>query len=128
MAENTVKTPWYPYTEGVPVHLEYFKGSMFDMVASVAARYPNYVAFDFMGKSTTYAKMIKKIEQCAQALKTIGIRKGDCVTIAMPNCPQAIYMFYAINLIRFRARRRSSSTSMSPTVSRSSLSISSTAR
>ena len=43
--------------------------------------------------------MIKKIEQCAQALKTIGIRKGDCVTIAMPNCPQAIYMFYAINLI-----------------------------
>ena len=91
MAENTVKTPWYPYTEGVPVHLEYFKGSMFDMVASVAARYPNYVAFDFMGKSTTYAKMIKKIEQCAQALKTIGIRKGDCVTIAMPNCPQAIY-------------------------------------
>ena len=72
---------------------------MFDMVASVAARYPNYVAFDFMGKSTTYAKMIKKIEQCAQALKTIGIRKGDCVTIAMPNCPQAIYMFYAINLI-----------------------------
>ena len=99
MAENTVKTPWYPYTEGVSVHLEYFKGSMFDMVASVAARYPNYVAFDFMGKSTTYAKMIKKIEQCAQALKTIGIRKGDCVTIAMPNCPQAIYMFYAINLI-----------------------------
>ena len=91
MADNTVKTPWYPYTEGVPVHLEYFKGSMFDMVASVAARYPNYVAFDFMGKSTTYAKMI--------ALKTIGIRKGDCVTIAMPNCPQAIYMFYAINLI-----------------------------
>ena len=99
MADNTVKTPWYPYTEGVPVHLEYFKGSMFDMVASVAARYPNYVAFDFMGKSTTYARMIKKIEQCAQALKTIGIRKGDCVTIAMPNCPQAIYMFYAINLI-----------------------------
>ena len=100
MSENkTVKTPWYPYTEGVPVHLDYFKGSMFDMVASVAARYPKNVAFDFMGKSTTYAKMIKKIEQCAKALKTIGIRKGDCVTIAMPNCPQAIYMFYAINLV-----------------------------
>ena len=100
MSENkSVKTPWYPFTEGVPVHLNYFKGSMFDMVASVAARYPKNVAFDFMGKSTTYAKMIKKIEQCARALKTIGIRKGDCVTIAMPNCPQAIYMFYAINLI-----------------------------
>lgn len=81
------------------MHLDYFKGSMFNMVASVAARYPKNVAFDFMGKSTTYAKMIKNIEQCAKALKTIGIRKGDCVTVAMPNCPQAIYMFYAINLI-----------------------------
>lgn len=96
---NTVKTPWYPYTEGVPVHLDYFKGSMFDMVASVAARWPKNVAFDFMGKSTTYAKMVRNIEQCAKALKTIGIRKGDCVTIAMPNCPQAIYAFYAVNLI-----------------------------
>lgn len=74
MSENhSVKTPWYPFTEGVPVHLDYFKGSMFDMVASVAARYPKNVAFDFMGKSTTYAKMVKKIEQCAKALKTIGI-------------------------------------------------------
>ena len=99
MSENTVKTPWYPYTEGVPVHLEYFKGSMFDMVASIASRYPKYIAFDFMGKSTTYAKMVRNIEQCAKALKTIGIRKGDCVTIAMPNCPQAIYAFYAVNLI-----------------------------
>lgn len=99
MAENTVKTPWYPYMEGVPAHLDYFKGSLFEMVASIAARYPKYVAFDFMGKSTTYAKMVKNIEQCAKALKTIGIRKGDCVTIALPNCPQAIYAFYAINLV-----------------------------
>ena len=96
---GSVKTPWYPYTEGVPVHLDYFKGSMFDMVASVAGRYPKNVAFDFMGRSTTYAGLVKNIETCAKALKTIGIRKGDCVTIAMPNCPQAIYMFYAVNMI-----------------------------
>ena len=99
MTENTVKTPWYPHTEGVPVHLDYFKGSMFDMVKSVADRYPKNVAFDFMGKSTTYKDLVQMIEVCAKALKTIGIRKGDCVTIAMPNCPQAIYAFYAINMI-----------------------------
>ena len=99
MPETTVKTPWYPYTEGVPVHLDYFKGSMFDMVKSVADKYPRNVAFDFMGKSTTYRQLVKMIETCAKALKTIGIRKGDCVTIAMPNCPQAIYVFYAVNMI-----------------------------
>lgn len=98
--ENTsVKTPWYPFMGEVPTHLDYFKGSMFDMVAHVASKYPKYVAFDFMGKSTTYGKLVKKIEECAKALKTIGVREGDSVTIAMPNCPQAIYMFYAVNMV-----------------------------
>lgn len=98
-ANNSVKTPWYPFMGDVPKHIDYFSGSMFDMVAEVASRYPKYTAFDFMGKPTTYSKLVKKIEECAKALKTIGVRKGDCVTIAMPNCPQAIYMFYAINMV-----------------------------
>ena len=98
MDEN-VKTPWYSFLNGVPAHLDYFQGSMFDKVLSVAEKYPNNVAFDFMGKSTSYKKFVKKTEMCAKALKTIGIREGDCVTIAMPNCPQAIYMFYAVNLV-----------------------------
>ncbi len=95
----TAKTPWKDYMGDVPMHLEYFEGSMFEAVEAVAQKYPDYVAFDFMGKSTTYKTMIQEIETCAKALKTIGIRQGDKVTIAMPNCPQAIYLFYAVNLV-----------------------------
>lgn len=96
---NSVKTPWYPFMGDVPVHLDYFNGTMCEMVADAASKYPKYVAFDFMGKSTNYRKLVQMIETCAKALKTIGVREGDCVTIAMPNCPQAIYMFYAVNMI-----------------------------
>ena len=100
MEQNiTAKTPWIPYLGEVPAHVEYFSGSMFDAVKRIADLYPNNIAFDFMGKSTTYRKMIVEIERCAKALKTIGVRAGDKVTIAMPNCPQAIYMFYAVNLV-----------------------------
>lgn len=95
----TAKMPWAGHVGAVPLHLDYFEGSMFDKVADIAAQYPNNVAFDFMGKSTTYKEMIREIERCAKALKTIGVREGDRVTIAMPNCPQAIYMFYAVNLV-----------------------------
>ncbi|MBR1909114.1 MAG: AMP-binding protein [Lachnospiraceae bacterium] len=99
METRTVKTPWADHVGDVPLHLEYFEGSMFDKVAQIAEKYPDQVAFDFMGKSTTYRHLIKEICRCAKALKTIGIRENDCVTIAMPNCPQAIYMFYAVNLV-----------------------------
>lgn len=99
MENITAKTPWKDHLGEVPFHLDYFEGSMFDAVAAIAEKYPNNVAFDFMGRSTTYKTLVKEIEQCAKALKTIGVREGDRVTIAMPNCPQAIQMFYAVNLV-----------------------------
>ena len=91
--------PWKDHVGDVPLHLDYFDGSMFEAVANIAKQYPNNVAFDFMGKSTSYRELVQSIERCAKALKTIGVREGDKVTIAMPNCPQAIYMFYAVNLV-----------------------------
>lgn len=99
METVTVKTPWKDYMGDLPMNLDYFQGSMFEAVEAIARAYPKYIAFDFMGKSTTYAELIREIEICAKALKTLGIRTGDKVTIAMPNCPQAIYMFYAVNLV-----------------------------
>ena len=99
MSIITAKTPWKAYMRDVPMHLDYFEGSMFEMLEDVAEKYPNNVAFDFMGKSTTYRRLVQEIETCAKALKTIGIREGDKVTIAMPNCPQAVCLFYAVNLV-----------------------------
>jgi len=99
MEKATVKTPWKDYMGDLPMTLDYFQGSMFEAVEKIAMAYPKYIAFDFMGKSTTYSELVREIEICAKALKTLGIRCGDKVTIAMPNCPQAIYMFYAVNLV-----------------------------
>ena len=99
MTEITAKTPWAGHTGDVPLHLDYFDGSMFEALELVAKKYPRNIAFDFMGKPTTYPQMIEEIKKCARSLKTIGVRAGDKVTIAMPNCPQAIYMFYAVNLV-----------------------------
>ena len=99
MEEITAKMPWKGHTEDIPLHLEYFEGSMFDAVKKAADQYPDYTAFTFMGRGTSYREMIREIEKCARALKTIGVRENDKVTIALPNCPQAIYMFYAVNLV-----------------------------
>ena len=82
----TAKAPWAKNLGDIPAHLDYFQGSMYDMLKSVADKYP-------------YRQLLEHVERCAKALKTIGIRENDCVTIAMPNCPQAIAMFYAINMV-----------------------------
>ena len=95
----TAKTPWKDYMGDVPMHLDYFEGTMSEALEAMAQKYPGNIAFDFMGKSTTYKKLWQDVETCAKALRTIGIREGDKVTIAMPNCPQSICLFYAVNLV-----------------------------
>lgn len=95
----TAKTPWKDNLGDLPMHLEYFDGTMYEAVKKIAEQYPDNIAFDFMGKSTTYKKLVEEIDTCAKALRTIGIGDGDKVTIAMPNCPQSIYLFYAINAV-----------------------------
>ena len=95
----TAKMPWKENTGGVPLSLDYFKGSMYEKVAGIAKKYPGYTAFDFQGRSTTYGEMLANINRCAKALRAIGVREDDKVTIIMPNCPQAIYMFYALNAV-----------------------------
>ena len=99
METITAKTPWKDHLGDLPFHLDYFEGTMYEGIKATAEKYPNNIAFDFMGSSTTYRKMLSEIQRCAKSLRTLGIRKGDKVTIALPNCPQAIYAFYALSCI-----------------------------
>ena len=99
MSEITAKTPWISHLGDMPSHIDYYQGSMYGKVRETAQTYPDNIAFDFMGRSTTYKQLLEDIDRCAKALRTIGVREDDCVTIAMPNCPQAIQAFYAVNRV-----------------------------
>ena len=94
-----VKTPWVKNLGDVPAHLEYPDCSLYEALEHCAEKYPNHTAYVFMGRKTTYRTLVQEVNLCARALKATGIRAGDKITIAMPNCPQAVIMFYAVNLV-----------------------------
>ena len=96
---HEVKTPWIDHLEGLPAHLNYFQGSMYDKLAEIATNYPDYIAYDFMGGKVKYRDFINKVDECARALAAIGVKEGESVTICMPNAPQAVIMFYTVNKI-----------------------------
>ena len=43
--------------------------------------------------------MFSNVESVARALKVLGIKSNDYVSVCMPNIPEVIYAFYAINRI-----------------------------
>ena len=89
----------YGYIEKLPKDLKYFEGSMYEAVLKSAERYPNRTALEYFRMEISYKETIKKINKTACALKAVGVEKGDFVTICMPNTPEAVYMFYAVNEI-----------------------------
>ena len=94
---NKLAAPWLANYGKVPFHLEYPQGSMVDELAKIADQYPNNIAFDFMGRSTSYRQMLAGIDQAARSFAAIGIKENDKVTICMPNTPQAVCCFYGLN-------------------------------
>ena len=47
----------------------------------------------------TYREFFEKIDEVAKAYTAIGIRKGDIVTVSLPNLVENIVNFYALNKI-----------------------------
>ena len=91
--------PWLSYYGNTPASLDYPHKTMYQLLSQTAKQYPDSTAYIFMGKKTSYAAFMKRIEAAAKGLVNMGIRKGDRVTICMANTPQALDCFYALNRI-----------------------------
>ncbi len=92
--------PWYNlYGNNIPHTLSYNEGSIYDAFYEASKKYPLYRAYNYFGKTKRYIELNHQIINIAKSLKAIGVKKGDRVTICMPNTPDAVIMFYAINLI-----------------------------
>ena len=96
---NKENYPWYDFYKDVPKHMEYPEGSMIEIIMKTALKYPNSFALEYFNNKITYKTMLDNIISCAKSLKTLGIKEGDVVSICMPNTPEAIYMFYAVNMV-----------------------------
>ncbi len=95
----SAQAPWLNFYGDMPKHLDYPRLTIYQIVRQTAREHPQQVAYEFMNKETTYAQFMERIDRVAKALVALGIKKGDRVTICMPNSPQALDTFYALNRI-----------------------------
>lgn len=57
------------------------------------------VAINYFGQKYTYSSLFEKIDTIANAFTKLGVCKGDVVTLSMPNIPENVICFYALNKI-----------------------------
>ena len=90
--------PWVKYydPEKTRDSIDYPDISMYEIVSRTARTLPDKVAYEFQGKTTDYRTFMRKVDHAAACLYKMGVRKGDTFVICMPNCPQALHVFYGV--------------------------------
>ncbi|MDJ1114633.1 long-chain-fatty-acid--CoA ligase [Microbacterium dauci] len=88
--------PWlHAYADGVPYDIEPVTETLIGMLDAAVKRYGSKVALEFFGAETTYAELGEQVSRAANALRKLGVQKGDRVALVLPNCPQHVVAFYA---------------------------------
>lgn len=54
---------------------------------------------NYYGRKFTYADFIVNVKKTAAALRGVGVKKGDIITVVSVMTPEVIYAFYAADLI-----------------------------
>ncbi len=80
----------------VPREVDIPHETLVDGLDRAAASWPNHIAIDFMGATTTYAQLATEVSRAAGLLHDRGVRKGDRVAISLPNCTTHIVTFNAV--------------------------------
>ena len=89
--------PWLAsYADGVPATIDPPTQTLVDMLDVSVRRHRRRVALEFFGAETTYAELGDQVARAANALRKLGVRRGDRVALVLPNCPQHVVAFYAI--------------------------------
>lgn len=97
--QKMIKTPWSKYYKKEERKIKIEDISIYEMLEKSSIGKEKNVAINYYGKQISYKDLLYKINQAANAFRSQGIRKGDVVTICMPNTPEALISFYAINKI-----------------------------
>lgn len=89
--------PWLKfYDEGVPAEIELEPKPLFSILDESSKKYPDHIALIFFNNKITYKELSSSVEKFAASLSELGIKKGDVVSLILPNSPQFVISYYAI--------------------------------
>lgn len=95
----SIDKPWLIHYTEDQIKSSIPHDSIYNLLYEINKDNLDMLAIDYYGTKWTFKKFFEEIEKCASAYKEYGVNRGDIVTLCMPNTPEAIISFYAINKI-----------------------------
>ncbi|MDW8002963.1 MAG: AMP-binding protein, partial [Deltaproteobacteria bacterium] len=70
--------------------------SVYELFLETCRKFPQKKALIYLGQSYTFSQLKELSERFAQSLSNLGVREGDKAVLYLPNCPQWIISWLAL--------------------------------
>ena len=94
-----IDRPWLKYYSNEELMAAAINKTAYRYLYDENKKYSNATAIIFVNREIKYFELFSQIERVAKALKSMGVKKGEVVTICLPNTPESAYLFYACSMI-----------------------------
>ena len=91
--------PWLKYYDQKFIDQTLPALSAFEYVCQRSKNHLNDTALEYYGRKFTYADLIVNVKKTAAALRGVGVKKGDIITVVSIMTPEIIALFYAADMI-----------------------------
>ena len=94
---SSAEKPWLRfYPEWTDHTLNYGDDTLADLYDRNLAANGRKPATRFFGRSMTYTQLDEQVRRAADGLRKVGVAQGNRVAIMLPNCPQHVVAFFAV--------------------------------
>lgn len=97
--KNIIKQPWLDYYDEKEQKIKFSDKTIYQYLEDTVKENQELIALNYFGHKISYQELFKEINKVSKSLHALGVRQKDVVTICLPNIPEAVICFYAINKI-----------------------------
>ena len=94
-----IDKPWQQFYTEQAMNAEVQDMIIYDWIFNRNANRMDETAISYFGNKISYKQLKEKIDEVAKAFVKLGVKKGDIVTLMMPNIPENTASIYALNKI-----------------------------
>ena len=95
----SIDKPWLSYYDEASINAPLPEGTMYQYMWSNNKDHLQDTAISYFGTTFTYKQLFDNIYATAKAFYSMGVRRGDIVTIMSMHTPENIFSIYALNYI-----------------------------
>jgi len=92
----SIDKPWMKYYEGIEF-TPWPQATLYRSVLDANKDYLDETALIYFGRKYSYGQMFEQIDATANALKALGLEKGDVAIFSLVNTPEAVFALYGAN-------------------------------